>query len=50
MTVITTRWDAAETLQTREDIAASLDAVPEDGDPDLLKAALAARRAGFGTR
>jgi probable addiction module antidote protein len=34
------RWDAAETLQTRDDIAAYLDAVLEDGDPDLLKAAL----------
>lgn len=36
----TRRWDAAETLETREDIAAYLDAVLEDGDPDLLKAAL----------
>jgi probable addiction module antidote protein len=34
------RWDAAETLETKEDIAAYLDAVLEDGDPDLLKAAL----------
>jgi len=34
------RWDAAEILQTRDDIAAYLDAVLEDGDPDLLKAAL----------
>jgi probable addiction module antidote protein len=33
-------WDAADTLKTREDIAAYLDAVLEDGDPDLLKAAL----------
>jgi probable addiction module antidote protein len=33
-------WDAAETLQTKEDIAAYLDAVLEDGDPELLKAAL----------
>jgi probable addiction module antidote protein len=40
MTRKTRRWDAAETLQTREDIAAYLDAVLEDGDPDLLKAAL----------
>jgi probable addiction module antidote protein len=35
-----TRWDAADTLVSREDIAAYLDAVLEDGDPDLLKAAL----------
>jgi probable addiction module antidote protein len=40
MTQRTRRWDAAETLQTRDDIAAYLDAVLEDGDPDLLKAAL----------
>jgi probable addiction module antidote protein len=36
----TRRWDAAETLETKEDIAAYLDAVLEDGDLDLLKAAL----------
>ncbi len=36
----THRWDAAETLESKEDIAAYLDAVLEDGDPDLLKAAL----------
>ncbi|HUK08181.1 MAG TPA: addiction module antidote protein [Stellaceae bacterium] len=36
----TRRWDAADTLETKEDIAAYLDAVLEDGDPDLLKAAL----------
>jgi probable addiction module antidote protein len=36
----TTPWDAADTLETKEDIAAYLDAVLEDGDPDLLKAAL----------
>jgi len=36
----TRRWDAAETLNTKEDIAAYLDAVLEDGDPELLKAAL----------
>jgi probable addiction module antidote protein len=33
-------WDAAATLKTREDVAAYLDAVLDDGDPDLLKAAL----------
>ena len=32
--------NAADTLETKEDIAAYLDAVLEDGDPDLLKAAL----------
>jgi probable addiction module antidote protein len=40
MGVKITRWDAAETLETKEDIAAYLDAVLDDGDPDLLKAAL----------
>lgn len=40
MTLKTHRWDAADTLETAEDIAAYLDAVLEDGDPDLLKAAL----------
>jgi probable addiction module antidote protein len=33
-------WDAADTLQSKADIAAYLDAVLEDGDPELLKAAL----------
>ena len=32
--------DAAATLQSEEDIADYLDAVLEDGDPELLKAAL----------
>lgn len=36
----TRRWDAAESLKTKKDIAAYLDAVLEDGDPELLKAAL----------
>jgi probable addiction module antidote protein len=36
----TSRWDAADTLETKQDIAGYLDAVLEDGDPDLLKAAL----------
>jgi probable addiction module antidote protein len=36
----TRRWDAADTLKTKADIAAYLDAVLEDGDPELLKAAL----------
>ncbi len=34
-------WDAADTLRSKEDIAAYLDAVLQDGDPELLKAALA---------
>lgn len=33
-------WDAADTLQSKEDIAAYLDAVLEDGDLELLKAAI----------
>src|SRR5271154_7032973 len=40
MTRDTSRWDAADSLETKEDIAAYLDAVLEDGDPDLLKVAL----------
>jgi probable addiction module antidote protein len=36
----TRRWDAADSLETKEDVAAYLDAVLEDGDPELLKAAL----------
>lgn len=33
-------WDAVDTLQSKEDIAAYLDAVLEDGDLELLQAAL----------
>ena len=46
----TTRWDAAASLKTKRDIAAYLDAVLEDGDPELLKAALGdiARAKGMG--
>ncbi len=40
MALKTTRWDTADHLQTREDIAGYLDAVLEDGDPELLKLAL----------
>jgi probable addiction module antidote protein len=36
----TTCWDAADALESKEDIAAYLNAVLEDGDPNLLKAAL----------
>ncbi len=38
MTRKTSRCDAAETLETKEDIAAHLDAVVEESDPDLVKA------------
>ena len=40
MALKTRRWDAADFLKTKEDIAAYLDAAIEDGDPELLKAAL----------
>jgi len=40
MAIKTRRWDPVETLKTKADIAAYLDAVLEDGDPELLKAAL----------
>jgi probable addiction module antidote protein len=40
MALKTRSWDAAESLKTKEDIAAYLDAVLEDGDPELLKVAL----------
>ncbi|HLY04579.1 MAG TPA: addiction module antidote protein [Rhizomicrobium sp.] len=36
----TLRWDVADVLESKEDIASYLDAVLEDGDPELLKAAL----------
>ena len=46
----TTRWDVAASLKTKRDIAAYLDAVLEDGDPELLAAALGdiARAKGMG--
>ena len=40
MTVETTRYDTADYLKTREDIAAYLEAVFEDGDPTLITHAL----------
>jgi len=40
MALKTRRWDAAEALQTKEDIAAYLGAILDDGDPELLKSAL----------
>jgi probable addiction module antidote protein len=36
----TTRWDAADHLESRPDIAAYLEAALEDGDPALVAAAL----------
>jgi probable addiction module antidote protein len=36
----TTPWDAADQLETIEDIAAYLEAALEDGDPALIVAAL----------
>ena len=40
MTRETRPWDAAEFLQTKDEIVAYLDAILEDDDPVLLKAAL----------
>ncbi|MEM9275545.1 MAG: addiction module antidote protein [Cyanobacteria bacterium P01_F01_bin.143] len=41
MAKIKTRiWDAAEHLETKEDMAAYLEAALEDGDPALITAAL----------
>ncbi|MFM7877879.1 MAG: addiction module antidote protein [Microcystis panniformis] len=39
-TIQTYPWDAADHLQTKEDIAAYLEAALEDGDPSLIIAAL----------
>ena len=55
----TTPWDAADYLETQEDIASYLEAVFEDGDPELIADALGvvartkgmtevARKAGLG--
>ncbi len=40
MGIATTRWDVTEHLDSEEAIAAYLDAVFEDGDPELIKAAI----------
>jgi probable addiction module antidote protein len=40
LAIQTRPWDTANYLKTKEDIAYYLDAVLEDGDPDLLKLAL----------
>ncbi|MBD2428562.1 addiction module antidote protein [Phormidium sp. FACHB-1136] len=39
-TIQTYPWDAAEHLETQEDIAAYLEAALEDGDPSLVVAVL----------
>lgn len=40
MVIETTKWDAAEILDSPEMIAAYIDAILEDGDPKLIAAAL----------
>lgn len=40
MALETTRWDVTEYLDSEERIAGYLDAVFEDGDPALIKAAI----------
>jgi len=40
MALKTTRWDAAETLDTKDEVVAYLNAALEDGDPELLKLVL----------
>lgn len=40
MPLVTTRWDPADNLKTPEDQAAYLEAAFEDGDPDLIVAAI----------
>jgi hypothetical protein len=40
MTVHTTKWDVVDHLDSKEAIVAYLDAVFEDGDADLIAAAL----------
>jgi probable addiction module antidote protein len=42
MAIETRPWDSANYLKTKEDIAHYLDAVLEDGDPEVLKDALGA--------
>jgi probable addiction module antidote protein len=42
MALKTTRWNITDHLKTKQDIADYLDAVLEDGDPELLKDALGA--------
>lgn len=50
MGIETSRWDAADHLETTEAVIAYLEAVFEDGDPELIAAALndVARAKGLG--
>jgi probable addiction module antidote protein len=50
MALKTTRYDSADLLKTKKDVAAYLDAVFEDGDPALISHALGvvARAEGMG--
>lgn len=49
MGIETSRWDAADHLETTEAVVAYLEAAFEDGDPELIAAALndVARAKGF---
>ncbi len=40
MAIKTRKWGVADHLKTKRDVIGYLDAVLEDGDPDLLKVAL----------
>jgi probable addiction module antidote protein len=40
MTIKIAKWDTAEYLKTKEEVAGYLDAALEDGDPQLVKLAL----------
>jgi probable addiction module antidote protein len=40
MTIKIAKWDTADYLKTKEDVAGYLDAALEDGDPQLVKLAL----------
>jgi probable addiction module antidote protein len=40
MPLKTRKWDTAEYLKTKRDVVGYLDAVLEDGDPELMKVAL----------
>ena len=40
MAIKTRKWDTTDYLKTKRDVIGYLDAVLEDGDPELLKAAL----------
>lgn len=54
MTLKTIPWDAAEFLETEEDMAAYLNAALEDGNPAVIEMALSdiarARRGRHGTK